>query len=62
MHCACAMNIFLIFDRLCVMTHASSGYEKGVIFLSFDSFFMWCEQFCPGRASYFDDFYFVGKP
>ena len=40
---------FFIFDQLYVKTHLSSGDGKSVIFLSFDSFFMLCEQFCPGR-------------
>ena len=61
MYCACAMGFFR-FDRLYLMTHVSSGDGKGVIFLSFDSSFMWCEQFCPGRTFYFDDYYFIGKP
>ena len=50
-----------IFDRLYLMTRVSSGDGKYVIFLSFDSSFMWCENFCPGRTFYFDDFYFIGK-
>ena len=37
----------------------SSGDGKCVIFLSFDSFFMWCEQLCPGTTFYF--FYFIGN-
>ena len=31
------------------MTHVSFGDGKGVIFLSFHSSFMWCEQFCPRK-------------
>ena len=51
------------FDWLYLMTHVSSGDGKGgVIFLSFDSYFMWCEQLCPRRSFYFDDFYFIEKP
>ena len=46
---------------LYLMTDVSSGDRKGVIFLSFASSLMWCEQFCPGRTFYFDDFYFIGK-
>ena len=49
---------FFIFDRLYLMTQ---GNGKGVIFLSFDRSFMWCEQFCPERTFYFDNFYFIGK-
>ena len=55
-------ELFFIFYRLYLMTHVSSGDEKGIIFLSSDSSFMWCEQFCSGRTFYFDDFYFMGKP
>ena len=43
-------KLFFIFDRLSLMTHVSSGDGKGVIFLNFDSSFMCCEQFCPGRT------------
>ena len=56
------IELFLIFDRLYLMTHVSSGKGKGVIFLRFDSSFMWCEQFFPGRTFYFYDFDFIGKP
>ena len=49
-------ELFFILDWLDLMTHVSSGNGKGVIFLSFGSSFMWCEQFCSGRAFYFDDF------
>ena len=45
MYCACATSFFH-FDRLYLMTHVSFGDERGVIFPSFDSSFMWCEQFC----------------
>ena len=38
-------DLFLIFDQLYLMTHVSSVDGKGVIFLSFDSSFMWCENF-----------------
>ena len=62
MCCARATSFSFIFDRLYPMTDVSSGDGKGVIFLSFASSFMWCEQFCPGRTFYFDDFYFVDKP
>ena len=55
-------KFFFIFDWLYPIIHVSSGNGKGVIFLSFDSSFMWWEQFCPGRTFYFDDFYFIGKP
>ena len=41
------------------MTHVSFGDGKGVIFLSFDSSFMWCEHVCPGRTFYFDDIYLI---
>ena len=34
--------------RLYLMTHAPPGDGKGVILLSFDSSFRWCEQFCLG--------------
>ena len=62
MCCACATSFFVIFDRLYLMTQAPSADGKGVIFLSIDSSFMWCEQFCPGGTFYFDNFYFIGKP
>ena len=52
---------FVICDRLYLMTNVSAEDGKGVIFLNFDSSFMWCEQFCPGRTFYFDDFYFIGN-
>ena len=39
-YCACATSIILIFDRLYLMTDASSGDGKDVIFLSVDSSFM----------------------
>ena len=51
----------MIFDRLYLMTHVSSGDGKGVIFLSFGSSLMWREQYCPTRTLNFDDFYFTGK-
>ena len=54
-------ELFSIFDQLCLMTPVSSGDGNGVIFLTFDSSFMWCEQFCPGRTFYFEDFYLIGK-
>ena len=54
-------ELFLIFDRLYLMTHVSSEDGKGVIFLSFDSSFMWSGQLCSGRTFYFDDFYFIGR-
>ena len=60
MYCACATSFF-IFDRLYLLAHVLFGDRKGVIFLSFDSSFMWCEQFCHGRTFYFDDFYLIGK-
>ena len=60
-NCACATSFFHV-DRLYLMAHVSSWDEKGFIFLSFDSPFMWCEQFCSGRTFYFDNFYFIGKP
>ena len=47
MYCASATSFLSIFDCLYLMIHVSSGDRKGVIFLSFDSSFMWCEQFCP---------------
>ena len=62
MYCACTTSFLFIFDRLYLMTHVLSGNGKGVIFLSFDGSFMWCEQFCPGRTFYFDNFYHTGKP
>ena len=40
-------EFFFIFDQLYLMTLMSSGDWKGVIFHSFDSSVMWCEQFCP---------------
>ena len=49
-------ELFSIFDQLCLMTPVSSEDGKGVISLTFDSSFMWCEQFCPGRTFYFEDF------
>ena len=55
-------ELFFHFDRLYPMTDVLPGDGKEVIFLSFASFFRWCEQFCPGRTFYFDDFYFIGKP
>ena len=60
-YCACAASFFLHFDRLYLMTHVSSEDGKGLIFLSFDSSFMWCEQFCSGRTFYFEDFYLIEK-
>ena len=54
-------ELFLIFNRLYLMTHVLSGGGKGIILLSFDSSFMWCEQFYPGRT-FIDDFYFIVKP
>ena len=57
-----AHRVFSIFDRLFLMTHVSSGEGKGAIFLTFDSSFVLCGQFCPGRTFYFDDSYFKGKP
>ena len=44
-----AQRDFFIFGQLNLMTHVSSGNGKGVIFLSFDSSFMWCGQFGLGR-------------
>ena len=55
-------ELFFIFDRLYLVTDVSYWDGKGVIFLSFASSFIWCEQFCPGRTFYFDAFHFVGKP
>ena len=56
-------NAYLSFlIGLYLVTHVSSKDGKGVIFLIFDSSFMWREQFCPGRTFNFDDFYFIGKP
>ena len=52
-------ELFFILDWFYLMTDVWSGDGKGVTFLSFDSSFMWCEQFCPGRTFYFDDFYFM---
>ena len=52
---------FFIFDRFYLVTPVSSGDGKGVIFLSFDSSFTRCEQFCLERTFYFDDVYFVGE-
>ena len=46
-------EISFIFDRLYLLTHVSPGDRKGVIFLSFDSSSMWCEQFCPGKTFLF---------
>ena len=40
-----AQRAFFHFDRLYLMTHVSFGDRKGANFLSFDSSFMWCEQF-----------------
>ena len=60
MYCACAISFF--FQRLYLTTHVSSMNGKGVIFLSFDSSFKWCEESCPRRTFYFEDFYFTGKP
>ena len=57
----CHTCAFFIFDLLYFMTHVSSGNRKGVILLSFDSSFIWCERFCQERTFYFDDFYFIGK-
>ena len=57
MYYACATSFFHFGSVL----YLSSGHGKGVIFLSFDSSFMWCEQFCPGKTLYFDAFYFIGK-
>ena len=37
-------DLFFIFDRLYLLTYVSSEDGKSVIFLSFDSSFMWCEQ------------------
>ena len=62
MYCECAKSFFFIFDRLYLVTDVSYGDGKGVIFLNFASCLMRCEQFCPGRTFYFDDFYFIGKP
>ena len=36
-------KLYFIFGRLYLMIHLSSGDGKGVIFLSFDNSFMWCE-------------------
>ena len=55
-------ELFFHFDRLYLMIHVSSGDGKAVTLLSFGSSFMWCEQFCPGRTFYFDEFYYIGKP
>ena len=38
-------EVLFYFYRLYLMTHMSSGDGKDVIFLSFDSSFMWCEHF-----------------
>ena len=58
---ALAQGPFFIFGRLHLMTLVSSGDDTGVISLSFDNSFMWCEQFCLGGTFYFDDFYFIGN-
>ena len=59
----CSVHFFFsFFDLLYLMTDVPSGDGKGVIFLNFDSSFMCCEQFCPGRTFYFDDFYVIEKP
>ena len=42
-------ELFSIFDWLYLITDVSSGDGKGVIFISFDSSFMWCEQFFSRR-------------
>ena len=63
-HYVCATRFSFIFDRLYLMAHVSSGNGKGVIFLSFDSSFMWCEQFCRGISFYFNDrflLYYLGQ-
>ena len=57
MYCACTKSFLFIFDRLYV---CGMRMGKGVIFVSFASFFMWCEQFGPGGTFYFDDFSFIG--
>ena len=41
------------------MSHVSYEDGKGVIFLSFNSSFIWSEPFCPGRTFYFEDFYCI---
>ena len=51
--CVHAKRDFFHFDRLYLLTDVSPGDRKGVIFLSFDSSSMWCEQFCPGRTFLF---------
>ena len=55
-------EFYFIFDWLYLMTDVSHGDGKGIILLRFASSLMWCEQFCPGRTFYFDDFYFIRKP
>ena len=40
-----ARRAFIIFDRFYLMTHVLSGDGEGVIFISFDSSFMWFAQF-----------------
>ena len=59
MLCDTPLNIKILLFEASV----SSGDRKGIIFLSLQSSFMWCEQFCSGRTFYFDNFYFYkGKP
>ena len=55
-------ELFFIFDRLYLLTDESYEDGKDVIFLTFASSFVWCEQFCLERTFYFDDFYLKGKP
>ena len=62
MYCACTTCLSFTFDRLYPMTDVSSWEKKVSFFLSFAGSFLWCQQFCPGRTFYFDDFYFIGKP
>ena len=62
MYRACVTSFIFIFDWLYLVTDVSYGDRKGDIFSSFSRPFMWCEQFCPGRTFYFDDFYLIGKP
>ena len=62
MYCACPTSLVFHFWSVVSFYSVSAGDGKGFIFLSFDSSFMRCEQFCQRRTFYFDDVYLTGKP